>query len=105
MSSAAVSAMPRGCHDFSRNDLSILHSATVLGSGHLYISAKDVHHLVVDMPRAIVENTSTMHYMSYIVASSLSLDEIRIDLLLIMNLLGIHCQCLVTILATVRLLI
>ena len=68
MSFAAVSAMPRGCHDY------------------LYISAKDVHHLVVDMPRAIVENTSTMHCMSYIVASSLSLDEIRIALLLIMNL-------------------
>ena len=87
MSSTVVSAMPRGCHDFSRNDLSIKHSAIVLGSGNLYISAKGVHHLEVDMPRAIVENTSTMHCMSYIVASSLSLDEIRIALLLIMNLL------------------
>ena len=87
MSSAAMSAMPRGCHDFSRNDLSIMHSATVLGSDNLYISAKVVHHLVVDMPRAIVENTSTMHSMLYIVASSLSLDEIRIASLLIMNLL------------------
>ena len=87
VSSVAVSAMPRGCHDFSRNDLSIKHSAIVLGSGNLYISAKDVHHLVVDMPRAIVENTSTMHCMLYIVASTLSLDEIRVSLLLIMNLL------------------
>ena len=87
MSFAAVSAMPRGCHDFSRNDPSIMLSATVLGSGNLYISTKDVHHLVVNMPRAIVETISIMHCMTYIVESSLSLDEIRIALLLIMNLL------------------
>ena len=87
MSSVAVSAMPRGFHDFSRNDLSIKHSAIVLGSGNLYISTKDVHHLVVNMPRAIAETISIMHCMTYIVESSMSLDEIRIVLLLIMNLL------------------
>ena len=44
VSFAAVSAMPRGCHEFSRNDPPIMLSSIVLGSGHLYISAKDVHH-------------------------------------------------------------
>ena len=38
--------------------------ATVLGSGNLYISAKDVHHLVVNMRRAIVETISIMHCMT-----------------------------------------
>lgn len=86
VSSKALSAMRRGCHKFSKNDPSIMLSVTILGSGNLYISAKDLHHLVLNMPQAIVETISIMHCMTYIVESSLSLDEIRIVLLLIMNL-------------------
>ena len=53
---------------------------TVVGGGNECIFVENVNQLVEYIPCAIVDNTTTIHHMPYIMESKIPLDEINITL-------------------------